>query len=171
MIVTLTYFLPYWVINFFIQIRIWLKNGVYVKLDSMFRSGSNGPNGLNKTEMDRSWPNGSNGPKYYTNIIQQKCNNNKYYTSSFKYYINIDFYLTLYPSIPPFDHFSLLGPRYMSESRKFWKHFATMLLFQLSRNACWPCAAKHCLAPFHMLLGVAYVALNFESHGSWLRNI
>lgn len=76
----------------------------------MFRSGSNRPNELNKTEIDRSWPNRSNGLKYYTNVTQQKYNNNKYYTSSFKYYINIDFYLTLYPRIPPFDHFSLLGP-------------------------------------------------------------
>ena len=34
--------------------------------------------------IDQSWP------KYYTDVAQQKCGNNKYYVSAFKYYIDID---------------------------------------------------------------------------------
>ena len=31
-----------------------------------------------------------NGPKCYTNVVQQEYSNNKYYVLAFKYYINID---------------------------------------------------------------------------------
>ena len=29
-----------------------------------------------------------NGPKCYADVVQQKCNNNRYYASTLKYYID-----------------------------------------------------------------------------------